>query len=282
MVNQSVIVEAFEVFQERDTFMEKISENLYKPTVLWGQIALIFMCTLIYGLIMGSYNGVYQSLLSGFKLFGLFFLTILICFPSFYIVQIVLGSKIRMNQLLIMLLSGLVMVTTIMVAFSPIVLFFQLSGGNYHFIRLLHIAIFIFSGIFGMRIVLESLKNACENQHVYPKIGLDVFKFWTIIFAFVGLQLSRTLRPFIGHKDMPFQIFRQNSDGNVYGAIFRSMGEMLGIPKPKRNKSSEAVPQQENDTLPLTPDTTSLRKNHQETDILFTAEFLDKSEFAHG
>lgn len=229
MTRPSVLAEAFEVFQNRESYLQKVGENQYSTSIIWGQILLIAAFTFVYGLIMGSYNGTMQALTSGIKLWGLFLLTLTVCFPSFYIVQIVLGSKIGIKQLLVILLSGLVMVSTIMLAFGPIVIFFQLSGGNYNFLQLLHVGILVFAGIFGMRIVLESLKNACENQQVYPKIGLTVFKVWVIIFAFVGLQLSWNMRPFLGHQDKPFELFRENTQGNVYSTLLGSLGSLMGI-----------------------------------------------------
>lgn len=258
MAAKSLFLQAFEVFQDRESFLKKIGDNLYPTSILWGQILLIAGFTILYGLIMGSYNSLSQALLSGIKLWGLFLLTIMICFPSFYIVQIVLGSKIGVKQLLIMLLAGFVMVSTIMLAFGPIILFFQLSGGNYQFLQLLHVGVMVFSGIFGMRVVLDALKHACETQEVYPKIGLSVFKAWVIIFAFVGLQLSWNLRPFLGDKDQPFELFREHSDGNVYSALLSSVGNLMGISegeesdkpgkqnKQKQNKKRET---QENNSL---------------------------------
>lgn len=240
MTTTKIFSEAFEVFQDRETYMKKIGENQYPGWVIWGQILLIAIFTFLYGLVMGSYNGLFQALSSGVKLWGLFLLTLVICFPSFYIVQIVLGSKIGAKQLLTMLLGGFVMVSTIMLAFAPIVLFFQLSADNYNFLQLLHVAILVFSGIFGMRVVLESLKNACENKHVYPKIGLTVFKSWVIIFAFVGIQLSWNLRPFLGSKDMPFEIFRQNTQGNIYITVLKSFGTLIGVNEEKKTKKSRS------------------------------------------
>ena len=243
MSTANLFSEAFEVFQNRESYLKKISENDYPTTILWGQILLIAIFSFLYGLIMGSYNGLYQSLLSGIKLWGLFMITLIISFPSFYIVQIVLGSKIGVKQLLIMLLSGFVMVSTIMLAFGPIVLFFQLSGGNYHFLQLLHVAIMIFSGIFGMRVVLDALENACENQEVYPKIGLTVFKVWVIIFALVGFQLSWNLRPFLGQKNAPFEVFRSDTQGNVYSAVFKSIGVLMGVNKNGNENNEEKNPE---------------------------------------
>ena len=75
---------------------------------------------------MGSYHSFLQSLSSGIKLFLLFGLALLICFPSFYIVQLILGSKIRIGHMLTIILSGFDFISAIMLAFAPIVVFFQL------------------------------------------------------------------------------------------------------------------------------------------------------------
>src|SRR5687767_5688741 len=117
---------AFEIFQHRDAYFEKVSSDQYPRSIIKGQIILIFATSLIYGAIMGSYNGFYQAISSGIKLSLLIFLTLLICFPSFYIVQLLLGSKMKFRQLAIILLGGFLMLTTILVAFAPIALFFQL------------------------------------------------------------------------------------------------------------------------------------------------------------
>lgn len=240
------IQEAFEVLQNREEHFEKIAQQKFPKNIVVAQIALICLFTFFYGLIMGSYNGFQQALSSGIKLWLLLFVTLTICFPSFYIVQLILGSKITIKQLLVILLSGFVMTTTILLAFAPIVLFFQLSGDNYQFLQLLHVFIFIFAGFFGMRVVLEALKSAFEGTNVYPKIGLNVFRIWVIIFAFVGVQLAWNLRPFIGSKDMKFELVRNNTQGNFYSHILKTFGQLLGVPtptpKPQHNSIKEPAP----------------------------------------
>jgi len=123
--------------------------------IIGTQALLIAVLCFAYGVVMGSYNSLPQAMLTGVKIWLLMFLTMLICFPS-------------------LLLSGFVVVTTVMVAFAPIVLFFQLSGDNYQFMQLLHVFVFLFSGFYGMKIVLEALKRVFESNEVYPKIGLTV------------------------------------------------------------------------------------------------------------
>ncbi len=229
---------AFEVMHDQENHFNKINQNLYTNKLIFAQLGLMTIFTFGYGLIMGSYNSFTQAMFTGLKLWLLLNLTLLICFPSFYIVQLVLGSKIKMKQLFVILLSGFVMTTTIMLAFAPIVLFFQMSGDNYHFLQLLHVFIFVFSGFFGMRTVLEALKSAFESTGVYPKIGLSVFRIWVLIFAFVSIQLAWNLRPFLGSKEMPFEMIRSETRGNFYSTMFNAVGSMFGV-KPGENKEEK-------------------------------------------
>lgn len=228
-MKDTTIKKAFEVLQDREAFFENVSKQSYTTKIIGAQILLIGIFCFSYGLVMGSYNSLLQALLTGIKIWLLLFLTMLICFPSFYIVQLILGSKMAIKQLLILLLSGFVVVSTVLVAFAPIVLFFQLSAANYQFLQLLHVLIFIFSGFYGMKIVLEALNRVFESNKVYPKIGLTVFKIWVVIFAFVGMQLSWNLRPFIGSKNLPFELFRTETQGNFYTTIFGAIGQLFKI-----------------------------------------------------
>lgn len=103
----------------------------------------------------------------------------------------------------------------------------MITGNNYAFLKLLHVGIFIFSGIFGMFTIIEALKFSCEKKNVYLKIGINIFKFWIFIFAFVGMQLAWNLRPFVGDKNLPMEIFREK-EGNFYLAVIQSMGDLMG------------------------------------------------------
>jgi len=237
--------DAFEIMHDRERHFNRINTGSYDNKFILAQLGLMTIFTFLYGLIMGSYNSLSQALFTGVKLWILLNLTLLICFPSFYIVQLVLGSKISMKQLFVILLSGFVMTTTIMLAFAPIVLFFQLSGDNYQFLQLLHVFIFIFSGFFGMRTVLEALKSAFESTGVYPKIGLTVFRIWVLIFAFVSIQLAWNLRPFLGSKNMPFELVRSDTRGNFYSTMLNAVGTMVGIQAIKEKEETETEPVKE-------------------------------------
>jgi hypothetical protein len=222
-------------FHDKEGSLEKITDDKNVGQKIWNQLILVSLLAFLYGVIMGCYNGLYQALSSGIKMPVLFLLLIIICFPAFYVIQSVLGSRLTVPLMCSIILSGFIYVTAIMVSFSSIVLFFLITGGNYGFIKLLHVAIIAFAGVFGMKHIIDALKYSCEKREVYPKTGVVVFRFWIVILFFVGSQLSWNLRPFIGAKDAPFEVFREQQ-GNFYQNVFQSFGSLFSLQKDQPGK----------------------------------------------
>ena len=190
---------------------------------------------------MGSYHSFIQALTAGAKVSVLFSLALLICFPAFFIIQFILGSKLKLYQMVSIILSGFVLTTSIMVSFTPIVIIFLLTGSNYYFLQLLHISIFLLSGIFGMKTVVDALKFSCEKKNVYPQIGVVVFRFWVVILAFVGIQLAWNFRPFLGDRGQPFELFREY-EGNFYTALIYSGKQLLSSENEQKNRPKKYNP----------------------------------------
>jgi len=225
MEKKTGLSEVFKIFQNTESYFDdKNKEQSNK--LIFNQLIIICLFTFLYGVVMGSYHSFLQSLVAGLKVSFLFLSAILICFPSFFVIQQVLGSKMTLKQMIIIVLSGFVLTSAIALSFSPIIILFQITGGNYHFLQLLHVAIFIFSGIFGMRLMIEALKFACEKKDIYPHIGVTVFRIWIIILAFVGIQLAWNLRPFLCNKNEDFKLFRKY-EGNFYTAIIYSVQQLV-------------------------------------------------------
>jgi hypothetical protein len=224
MKSQIRLLEVFKIFQDTETlFDERTNEQSNK--IILNQILIICAFTFLYGAVMGSYHSFLQSIMAGLKIIFLFLCTIIICFPSFYVIQQVLGSKMNLRQMIIIVLSGFVLTSEIALSFSPIIILFQITGSNYHFLQLLHVAVFLFGGIFGMRLMIEALKFACEKKDIYPHIGVTVFRIWIIILAFASIQLAWNLRPFLANKNEEFKLFRKY-EGNFYTAIIYSVQQL--------------------------------------------------------
>jgi hypothetical protein len=224
MEKSNGLIEVFKIFQNTESYFEERNKNQSRRLIL-NQLLIICVFTFLYGIVMGSYHSILQSIVAGFKVTFLFFSAILICFPSFYVIQQVLGSKMTLRQMVFIILSGFVLTSSIAISFAPIIILFQVTGGNYHFLQLLHVAIFIFSGIFGMKLMIDALKFACEKKDIYPHIGVNVFRIWIIILAFVGIQIAWNLRPFLCNKTEEFKLFRKY-EGNFYTAIIYSVQQL--------------------------------------------------------
>jgi len=227
----------FNVFHRNDEYFELLSDMEFSKKNYLRQLLVILLFSLLYGVVMGSYNGILQSISTGIKVPTLIFLSILICFPALYVIQYMIGSTMTLFQMLNIILSGFVVFTTITLSFAPIIVFFMITSENYAFLKLLHVAIFIFSGIFAIKTILSGLTYSCEKKNVYPKLGLSIFKIWIFIFAFVSSQLAWNLRPFVGSKEMPFEVFRKH-EGNFYVAVINSMVDLTKQKKPDSDKGT--------------------------------------------
>jgi hypothetical protein len=187
---------------------------------------------------MGSYNGLLQGLVSGIKMPSLILLSLLICFPALFVIQYMIGSTMNLFQMANIILSGFIVLTTIALSFAPIVIFFMITSSNYSFLKLLHVAILTFSGVFAMKTIIDGLKFSCEKKNVYPKLGMTIFKMWIIIFAFVSSQLAWNLRPFIGSGDLPFELFR-NKQSNFFIEVIQSTANLFNPARESQNKPPE-------------------------------------------
>lgn len=234
MESTNGVMEVFKIFQNTESFFSERNKDESNRLIIY-QILVICVLTFLYGIVMGSYHSFLQSIVAGLKVMVLFLFTLIICFPSFFVIQQVLGSKMTLRQMVIIVLSGFVLTSAIAISFAPIIILFQLTGGNYHFLQLLHVAIFIFSGIFGMRLMIDALKFACEKKDTYPQVGVMVFRIWIIILAFVGIQLSWNLRPFLCQKNEEFKLFRKY-EGNFYTAIIYSVQQLVSKEDIKSNE----------------------------------------------
>ena len=255
MERKTGFLDVFKIFQNTEAYFDERSKEQSNRLIL-NQILVICIFTFAYGIVMGSYHSVLQSVVAGLKVIFLFLCSITICFPSFFVIQQVLGSKMTLRQMLVIVLSGFVLTSAIAISFSPIIILFQITGGNYHFLQLLHVAIFLFSGFFGMRLMIEALKFACEKKDIYPHVGVTVFRIWIIILAFVSIQLAWNLRPFLCNKDEEFKLFRKY-EGNFYTAIIYSVQQLVAKKnseinyEPERQNQNQKLDKQTNDSIIL-------------------------------
>jgi len=210
----------------REQLFTDVVEGVNLHRRLWYSLGTLVTLTAFYGLVAGAWAGPLQAISAAVKLSLLVLATLVICFPAFYVVQILVGSRLRLLQVLVLVLAALSLTAVLLAAFVPVAVFFLITGANYYFLQLLHVVVVLVAGSFGMYALHEGLSVVCERRGVYPRKALTIMRAWAVLFAFVGIQMAWNLRPFLGDRGEPFRVFR-DYEGNFYAAIVYSVNKLL-------------------------------------------------------
>jgi hypothetical protein len=213
------------LLSDREKFFAEVAESEGLGRKIAHSTWTLIVFAAIYGAAAGAYAGALQSLSAAIKLPLLFIATLVICFPGFFVIQVLVGSRLRLAQMLALVFGSLALAAILLAAVVPVTLFFLLTGANYHFLSLLHVVIVLGAGLVGMVALHEGLAYACEKRGVYPRSAMTIMKAWAVLFAFVGVQMAWNLLPFVGDRGEPFQLFRHH-EGNFYTAIVYSVQQL--------------------------------------------------------
>jgi hypothetical protein len=228
------------LLSRRERFFTEVVQGEHLGRKLKYSILTLLVLSALYGAIVGSYASFPQAVSAGIKLPLLFLLTFIVCFPAFFVVQILVGSRLRLMQVLVLVMATLALTSIILAALTPIAAFFLITGSNYYFLVLLHIVLVLVAGMFGMYALHEGLALVCEQHTVYPRKAMTIMRVWAFIFAFVGIQMAWNFRPFLGDRDQPFKVFR-SYEGNFYAAIVYSLERLFEDETGSEQKTSPAV-----------------------------------------
>ena len=138
---------------------------------LRGLAIVVALLGVIYGVCMGSYSvlkevpdivhdpyGRYLQLVATMiKVPALFYLTLIVTFPSLYVFNALVGSRLTLRSLLGLLVASLAVNLAVLASLGPIVLFFSASTKSYAFIQLLNVAAFTVAGVLGLLFLLQTL-----------------------------------------------------------------------------------------------------------------------------
>jgi len=197
-----------------------------------------------YGVVLGLSNSVRQAASSAVKLPILFLLTLAICLPTLYFFNLVLGSRLSVRQSLAMVLVAITVTAMLTLAFAPISLFFLITAPNYHFFKVLNVAILSLTGFVGLRFLVSGMRRmndldaegrlplvaggpaatalAGAARGAEPPVRMSLLYIWIVLYGFVGTQLGWTLRPFFGDRNTGFALFRP-IQGNFYVNVVDAM-----------------------------------------------------------
>jgi hypothetical protein len=229
---------------DRERFFEEVVDHKDLGRKLRYAAFTVLALSGFFGLVAGAYSGSFQAVSAAIKLPVLFFVTFAVCFPAFYIVQVLVGSRLKLLQVMVLVVAALALTSVLLAAFVPITAFFLITGADYYFQHLLNIALAGAAGLFGMWALHDGLAVVCEKRGVYPRKALTIMRVWAVLFAFVGVQLAWNLRPFLGDRNQGFRVFGQY-EGNFYAAVIYAVHQLAKgdapPPPPAARADSTAV-----------------------------------------
>ena len=129
-----------------------------------GLAVVLVLLALAYGACMGCFSLMrgdgpsYRQLLSStLKVPALFFLTLVVTFPSLYVFNALVGSRLSLGSVLRLLLAAMGVMLAVLASLGPIVAFFSVSTKTYEFMVLVNVAAFAVSGLLGLIFLLRTL-----------------------------------------------------------------------------------------------------------------------------
>lgn len=214
------------ILRAQVALFEQIYSKQQLPRTIAAMSILCALLSSLYGLTMGFYNSPLQAISSAIKLPILFLLTALICIPSLYTFNVLLGQRFRFMQTVALMVTTLATTTILLVSLAPIAFFFTLTTPeNYQFLLLLHVIIFSLCGIYGVRYLYRGCSYLAFRME--QPLNNMLLRIWIMIYAVVGMQLGWRLRPFIGYQGMSFEFLRSDVDGNFYIAVWNALRSLL-------------------------------------------------------
>lgn len=136
-----------------------------------GLVVLILLLGVFYGVCMGVFALMVdggprymQLLATAVKVPMLFLFTLAVTFPSLYVFNALVGSRLMVGASFKLLISSLAVMLAVLASLGPIVAFFTLSTDSYAFMKLLNVVVFAISGFLGLGFLLQTLHRMTLAQ----------------------------------------------------------------------------------------------------------------------
>jgi len=109
-----------QLLSQRELFFTEVAERVgLRAKLGYALLTLIVFCG-FYGAVAGAYAGSLQALSAAIKLPLLFLGTLAICFPGFFLIQVLVGSRLGLSQVLTLVLSALALSAVLLAAVVPV------------------------------------------------------------------------------------------------------------------------------------------------------------------
>lgn len=187
----------------------------------WG---LTVACGLAYGVVMGSYGGRgLQAVYSALKVPLLYAATVGLSLPSFFVLNTLRGLRDDFGRAARAVMAAQAAVTIVLLSLAPVTAFWYVAVPGYQGAILFNAFVFGVASVAGQ----VPLRRAYRPLIAADRRHAAMVPVWLVIYAFVGIQMGWTLRPFIGSPDAPVQFFRADVSENAYVVVARMIAGVL-------------------------------------------------------
>src|SRR5579871_5525004 len=162
--------------------------------VIWSLLAIAIVCSLVYGVIVGTFSEGSQLWAAPVKITAGLLISAVICLPSLYIFSCLSGAQARLVEVFGLVAGLLALMTVLLIGFAPVAWVFSQSTRSIVVMGFLHLVFWLVGTIFGLRF----LKSGFKHFNARSNAGLAV---WVIVFLLVALQMTTALRPIVGKSD---------------------------------------------------------------------------------
>lgn len=227
-----------------------------QPRLSLGRLVLVALALgATYGFFMGWYavalhwgsgrpDGYLQLLAGIVKLPALFLCTLAVTFPSLFVFSSLAGVALDLAATLRVLVSAILVNLAVAASLGTILAFFTLSTTSYPFMVVLNVTLLGVAGLAGLGFLRRTLAQLspspapgessaasaprADARSARPHdAARSIFRIWTVIYALVGMQMGWLLRPFIGHPQAAFSLFRPRA-ANFFVGLLDNLGRMFG------------------------------------------------------
>jgi hypothetical protein len=188
-------------------------------------VGVVLLAAPVYGLAMGSASvdtlaRIPFMLIAAIKTPMLLLVTTAVCTPAYCTLLLVVGLRQDARAALRALCEAQAVAAVTLAAFSPLVLV-AYSALNDHNARILaNVALFALAAVCAQKAARERFAPLLAQSRRHAVL----LALWLIAYAFVGVQLGWTLRPFLGSPGTEPRFFREAAFTNAYVELWQIAG----------------------------------------------------------
>ncbi len=211
---RSMLAIVDQLLRDRAGILARIRASHDVLPITRAMVATIAVAMTIVGAALGSYHGGAQIAYASLKLPLVLIGTAVLSAPALSAIGTALGRPPRLAADLALVVTALAFGALLLAACTPLVMLGRAIDLGYHKMILLVVAMFATAGTASLAMIVRALAAETGRGRIAAVIGLCA------VFAFVGGQLSWSLRPYLGHPASKQAPFVHPIEGGLVDAVF--------------------------------------------------------------